>query len=135
MQQQQAAERKSVSRNTGLSAGKRILENLGLLSPRTTTPNTAEEVVASGNGPLSPGPLSPGPGLAGIESKNGTKKRTFSFRLRSLAGGSKKEEVPRTAEPRPADEIPAPSAGPSSPDARHISEEAEPSGSSQQQHL
>jgi hypothetical protein len=125
---QQAAERKSVSRNTGLSAGKRILENLGLLSPRSVT------VEEPASGPLSPSPLSP-VSAPGIESKNGTKKRTFSFRLRSLAGGSKKEEIPRTADSRPLiEENGDAEAGPSSPEARPALDQPEPSASSQPHH-
>ena len=63
--QQQAADRKSISRNTGLSAGKRILENLGLLSPRSAPVEEAAAVIAS---PISPSPLSPGQNLTGIEN-------------------------------------------------------------------
>ena len=124
---QLVAERKSVSRNTGLSAGKRILENLGLLSPRSVT------VEGPVSGPLSPSPLSP-VSAPGIEPKNGTKKRSFSFRLRSLAGGSKKEEIPRT-EARPLIEENAEAeAGPSSQEARPALDQSEPSASSQPQH-
>jgi hypothetical protein len=125
---QLVAERKSVSRNTGLSAGKRILENLGLLSPRSFA------VEGPVSGPLSPSPLSPVT-ASGIEPKNGTKKRSFSFRLRSLAGGPKKEEIPRTTEARPLIEENAEAeAGPSSQEARPALDQSEPSASSQPQH-
>ena len=123
------------SRRPSFSGAKRIMENLGILSPRSPPPqNEIPEVhgqaAAGGAGPLSPGPNlpnSPGGGdnaheLAGPSNAAPLKKRTsLKFKFGFGRSTDKEATVPRTLPGAAAHSHPpaaSASPGPSSQNAR-----------------